>query len=199
MSKEGAEKIDEDWSIIKGTQDIYRAEKENFEKERELLRKRFGKEPSENDVTWGILNKNLLEHSKNKDWGLYRNTRFNMAEILRKEMKLERALQIYLEVCYIDLNGPENLGGLNDPILLKEYPAFDPQSENSPLAPGVLKRIDQIIRKLDFNKNKIKSIFVEHNSRIEKSLKLPLSAEKGWKLLEKEFYDSFSDSFYENK
>jgi len=186
VTKAEAEKIDEEWSIVAGTHDIFVAEKEEFAKEKEILRKRFGgKEPSDNDVRWGLLNKQLIEHAKNGDWGLYRNARFQMAEILRGEMKLKDALRTYLEVCYIDLNGPNNTGGMNDPELLKEFPPFNPK-DFSFLAPGVIDLIKRIVLKLKLDKDEIKQIFVEHNSRIEKSLRLPISAEKSWQALEKE-------------
>lgn len=185
VTKTEADKIEEDWTIVSGTHDSFIAEKEKNEKERETLRKRFGKEPSENDVRWGVFNKELIEHAQNSDWGLYRNTRFQMAEILRKEMKLEYALQTYLEVCYIDLNGPNNVGGINDAELLKEFPPFDPK-QFAFLAPGVIDLVKRIMKKLSFDKNKVKTIFIEHNSKIEKSLRLPISAESSWQSLEKE-------------
>jgi len=48
VTKAGADKIDEEWSIVAGTHDIFVAEKEEFAKEKEILRKRFGgKEPSD--------------------------------------------------------------------------------------------------------------------------------------------------------
>ena len=183
VTKEEADKIDKEWAIISGTHDEYITEKEEIEKEREILRRRFGKEPSENDVKWGVLNKQLIRHAQRGNWGLYRNTRFTMAELLRKEMKLKQALQAYLEVCYLDLNGPNNTGG-NDPELLKEFPPFDP-NRNSFLAPGVIDLIQRIIKKLNIDKDEVKKIFIEHNSRIEKSLKLPLSTEDAWQSLEK--------------
>jgi len=42
--------------------------------------------------------------------------------------------------------------------------------------------------KLNLDKDRIRRIFVEHNTLVEKSLKLPLSAEKAWPVLEKELY-----------
>jgi len=186
VTKTEADKIDEEWTIVAGTHDIFVAEKEEFAKEKEILRKRFGgKEPSDNDVWWGLLNKQLIEHVKNADWGLYRNARFQMAEILRGEMKLKDALQTYFEVCYLDLNGVRNVGGMNDPELLKEFPPFD-LKESAFLAPGVIDLIKRIVLKLNLPKDEIKQIFIEHNSRSEKSLRLPLSAEKAWQSLQKE-------------
>jgi len=150
------------------------------------LRKRFGgKEPSDNDVRWGLLNKQIIENAKNGDWGLYRNTRFQMAEILRGEMKFKDALRTYLEVCYLDLNGVRNVDRMNDSEILKEFPPFDPK-ESAFLAPGVIDLIKRIVLKLNLGKKEIKRIFVEHNSRSEKFLRLPLSVEKAWQSLEKE-------------
>ena len=118
VTKKQADEIDRKWMIINGTYDEYLAEKEELEKERDILKKRFGKEPSEHDIRWGVFNKRLIKCAQNGDWGLYRNARFEMAELLRKETKLKHALQTYLEVCYLDLNGPNNIGGMNDPDLL---------------------------------------------------------------------------------
>lgn len=186
VTKNEADKIDEDWTIVAGTHDIFVAEKEAIVKEKEILRKRFGgKEPSDNDVKWGLLNKQLIEHAKNGDWGLYTNSRFQMAEILRREMKLKNALQTYLEVCYLDLNGVRNVGGINDPEILKEFPPFDPK-ELAFLAPGVIDLIKRIVLKLNLRKDEVKQIFVEHNSRSKKSLRLPLSTEEAWLSLDKE-------------
>lgn len=186
VTKAEADKIDEEWSIVAGMHDVFVAEKEEFAKEKEILRKRFGgKEPSDNDVRWGLLNKQLMEHAKNGDWGLYRNARFQMAEILRGEMKLKDALRTYLEVCYLDLNGPNNTGGMNDPELLKEFPPFDPRCDSF-LAPGVIDLIKRIVLKLKLSEDEVRQIYIDHNLRTEKSLRLPFSAEKSWQSLEKE-------------
>jgi hypothetical protein len=186
VTKKEADKIDEDWMIVAGTHDIFIAEKNEFSKEKEILRKKFeGKEPSDNDVRWGLLNKQLIKHSKNSDWGLYRNTRFQMAEILCSEMKFKDALLTYLEVCYLDLNGCRNVGGMDNPEILKEFPPFNPE-ELAFLAPGVIDLVKRIILKLNLSKKEVKQIFIDHNSRSEKSLRLPLSVERAWILLNKE-------------
>jgi predicted RNA-binding Zn-ribbon protein involved in translation (DUF1610 family) len=186
VSNAEADRIDEEWSIVAGTHDVFVAEKAEFAKEKEILRRRFGgKEPSENDVRWGLLNKQLIEHSQNGNWGLYRNARFQMAEILRGEMKLNEALRTYLEVCYLDLNGPRNTGGMSDPDLLKEFPPFDP-NRNLFLAPGVIDRIKRIVQKLKLSKDEVRQIFLEHNSSTGQTLKLWLSPDKSWISLDKE-------------
>jgi hypothetical protein len=96
VTKEEANKIEEAWSIVYGTHDAFVAEREEFERERERLRQTFGgKEPSENDIKWGLLNRELIEDGQDGNWGFYRNARFAMAEILRKELRLNEALRIY--------------------------------------------------------------------------------------------------------
>lgn len=189
VTKNEADKIDEEWSIVAGVHDDFVAEKEEFVKEKEILRKRFGnKEPSDTDIKWGLLNKQLMEHVQNGDWGLYRNAKFQMAEILHRKMKLKNALQIYLEVCYLDLNGPNNTDGVNDPELLKEFPPFNPIDGNSFLAPGVIERIQQILKKLELEKEKVKADFIEHNSRIERSMRLPVAPADCWSKIESEIW-----------
>ena len=183
VTEEQAKQIEEEWSIASGTHDHYLAQKAEYEKEKESLRKQFGKEPSENDIQWRLCNKYLLEHARNNDWGLYRNTRLQMGDILKKELKLKEALITYLEVCYLDLNGPNNRGCLEDPELLKEYPPFDPSMGDAFLAPGVIEYIAKLHNKLNL-KDEVRKLFIENNNRIQQSLKLPLSVGDAWVKLE---------------
>lgn len=137
------------------------------------------------DKQWNKLNQELIEHSQNFDWGLYRNIRFDMGTFLEEEARLKDALVTYLEVCYIDLNGPCNMGGTKDPSILKEFPPFNPKDLGF-LAPGVLNKIEKIMKKLNFNIENIEEIFFTHNQQIEKSLKLPLSVNNAWKNIKDE-------------
>ncbi len=72
VTKDEAGKIDKEWSIVAGVHDNFVAGKKEFAEEKEILRKRFGgKEPSDIDIKWGLLNKQLMEHAQNED-GLHR-------------------------------------------------------------------------------------------------------------------------------
>ena len=146
-------------------------------------------EHSEKDVQRGLLNKSLLEHARNGDWGLYRNDRYAMAEFLRKEQRFGEALKTYFEVCYIDLNGPNNTGGLNDPELLKEYPPFDP-TQFADLAPGVIDIVSRLMKKLNLTKEDARILFLEHNHCIFSALKLPKSPEDSWPRVRDELVSS---------
>ena len=143
-----ADVIDEQWSIVNGTHDAYLAKRQEKEKARSRLRKRQGSEPSDNDIQWDILQKEAFEHARAGNWGWHRNASFSMAEILRKTSKLNDALLIYLEVCYLDVCGPVNTGGRRENGFRR--------SEGL-LAPGVTSRIANIICELGMSEKDMKS------------------------------------------
>lgn len=192
VTEDQAEIIEEQWSIVNGTQKEFLRQKEEGKrvvaKERQELEKRFGSKPSDTDIEWSLLNKDILKHAQDRNWGFFRNTKFGMAEILRKEAKLKDALAFYLEVCYLDLNGPSNVGGISDPKLLKEYPAWNPK-DDSFLAPGVVSRAIKIIDRVKYDRSSSNELFLSRAMKLKKSLRLPVSPQKAWGLLEKELFD----------
>jgi hypothetical protein len=138
---------------------------------------------------WGIYNKRKMEHAENMNWGLYRCVIFDMAELLKKENKFKYALELYLEVCYLDLNGPNNCGGhLDCEEVLKLFPPFDPQSEFAKLSPGVIERIINLKNKLKLSSKEIKKLFFYRGSVVFKALKLPLHFKDAWKKFEKKLF-----------
>jgi len=163
--------------------------KEEFKKEKETLRERFGKEPADDDVRWGLLNKESIKHAKNSDWGLFRNVEFERAEIVYKRKQFKNALFFYLLICYLDLNGPNNLGGLkDDPSILRIYKPFDPKTGFT--APFIINRIKIIANKLGMTIEDIKKDFFHKDiQRTYKDLKLPLSPEDVWEKLKIELIE----------
>ena len=83
-----AEVIEEQWSIVNDTHTEYLANRKRFNDEKAKLSNRFGKEPSDNDVSWSMLNQDMMEYASQRNWGFFRNAKFQMAEILRKESRL---------------------------------------------------------------------------------------------------------------
>lgn len=77
---------------------------DEFVEERDKMDKKF----STNDVLWAIYNKRLLSHFFKKDFGLYRNTLLDMAEMLHREKRKKEELRFYLKVLYCDLSGKGN-------------------------------------------------------------------------------------------
>jgi hypothetical protein len=60
------------------------------------------------------------------------------------------------------------------------------------LAPGVIERIIDVNKIINLNKEEIKRLFIEYNSRIEKCLKTPLSPVDSWAILENELFNKKS-------
>lgn len=184
ITKEMADKFELDWAKKNGTYDEILQEKARIERTREVLLINFkGQEPSTNDVVWRMLIEDSMKNALIQNWGLYRNTLFQMAEIVRKEKKYQHALHIYLQVCYIDLNGPQNLGGMlaaANRYSMKLEP-FKPNMAF--LAPGVLERILKVSKRLSFTKNQIEQEFLNAASQIDKQSQMPKNSNRAWKEL----------------
>ena len=178
--------IEEQWSIINGTHSVYIQKKKIIEKERKLLKKKFGREPSENDIKWSLLNKELIDNASSGNWGLYRNTKFAMAELLSAESKSKQALSIFLEVTYLDLNGPCNTSGYTS----KEFPPF--QKSHAMIAPGVISRVVKIISDMELSMSDTKAIFDNVAEENFKNLKLPVRPETAWKKIKKELFNNIA-------
>lgn len=192
VTKDEADKIDEQWRIENGVQEAYLAEKKQFEDRKKALRKKFGgKEPSEHDVQWSLLNEEILNTASNAQWGLYRNARFQMAEILNKEDKLKDALRMYLGVCYLDLNGASNMPTDENGNVIDDtefFKPFDPEMKF--LAPGVIDRIQRVIKKLEITKEEVKEIFMDFGSKEQKSTRAPIAPADCFEELETEIWKS---------
>lgn len=198
VTKDEADRIDAEWAS-RAQEDLLDSfiNKEELESEREILRKRFGKDPSINDVRWGVFNKQIIDHAKDGNWGLYRNTLSNMAMLLEEEAKQKQALETYLMVCLLDLNGVSNVGN-PDPEILHHYSKsgrpipewylpFNPKYGS--LVPGIVNAIKDISESIGLNLDGIKSLFMQKGEEYYQSLKLPASPADCWPQLEKELTD----------
>lgn len=57
------------------------------------------------DLLWGEYNRLTLEHMKNHEFGLYRNTKHSMYRFLLEEKRYRDAFSMLTEVIFYDLNG----------------------------------------------------------------------------------------------
>lgn len=140
----------------------------------------------EDDKELSRLNQELSEHAREQQWGLYRNTLFQVGELLREKGSFEEALCHYLEVCYLDLNGPKNYGVLSDVDLAEGVRSFDPEGEG--LFPGVLDRVDNVMEALGFTAKETKVVFDKASSRLESLLNLPVPHQDAWVKIEAEIF-----------
>ena len=184
VTEQQAAQVDEQWTIVHGTLNIDQEEKREFDAAKNELGKRFGSEPSDRDVWWSIYNKRLMEQASHGDWGLYRNTRLDMAELLRKEAKHKHAIDTYLEVSYLDSNGPRNLGGSFDTELLREFPMFDRSMAFQ--APAVVSQIAELADKLGLPRDEIRELYITIATRTRNNLKTPTPPDQAWEDLANE-------------
>lgn len=191
VTENQAMEIEDQWDEIHSMPEIRIQKKNGFEQEKEKLTRKFGRAPSDNDVIWSLLNKELIQHASAGHWGLYRNALFEMGEVLRAESKSASALNKYYEVCYLDLNGCNNYGNVTDverevlrPILGKEMRSFEP--ERGELFPGVLDRVEFLINLLDIKLDSARVEFLKVAAKLQHNLRLPISPDSAWERMQKE-------------
>lgn len=137
----------------------------------------------QDDEKWGKLNQDALLYAKDNSWGLFRNTQLEMACALEKRGKNKQALAMMLWVCHLDLNEPNNVGGVKDPEYLKELHLFGPAP--GPLAPAVVGDVEYLASDLRMDINSLETFYMKEVGRRANGIAsiTPLSAEKTWRLL----------------
>lgn len=134
------------------------------------------------------------EHAQNRDWGLHRNSRYEVADLLRKEGESESSLAVFLEVAILDINEPNNLGGTPEHLIDTELDSgvriadFTP-SESIGLPPAVAQYILRLKDELGLTEIQLKHRYgdiVEERWRRE----LELTPEETWERIEQELSES---------
>lgn len=157
--------------------------------EYEKTKKKLGKNFSFNDVVWHILNQRLLDYEVQKQYGLLRNTYFEMGVLVEKEARNKQALSYYIITLLYDVSGLNNLNliinylnGLFTKKDLKDLyirPVF---------APGLIEKIVEY--KSYYENNIATDIYQKH------LLDINLCSHKSFEDLVQEIID---DSFEEEK
>jgi len=137
------------------------------------------------DIIWGILNKQQIEYARQNNWGLFRNSHYGMFAILNAEKRVKEALEMLLEVCYYDINGPNNLSATNGNIF-KDFPPFDLKSGFT--APGLVSSIKELKEQLNLQWDDVKNGFIERATKVRIKT-MPLSPEKAWEILYDDLYN----------
>ena len=197
LTEDQTKELDIEWQKALGTREKFLQEEKEYKHIEEELNIRFGKPPSQNDIKWAFLNKKLMQNIVLKNWGLYRNTKFEMAEILEKEGKSKQALAYLFEVSCLDLNGANNLGQQISSEDMKYFKIKEFDFKHSFLAPGIIKKIKELIQNLKLTKQEIERLFLDTGEALEKSFNFPLSTKKSWLLLNKKLSESLNLSYFE--
>ena len=114
------------------------------------------------DRAWRENQQGNLRAAKEKDWGLYTNTRLDAAMQLRKEGKDRQALNGFLEVIYLDINGPENAGL-----------GWNPSS--AVIAPLVVEWAWKAAQECEIDQDGVEALFLKSAAKRHESLLLPVS------------------------
>jgi hypothetical protein len=185
VTAERAEEIEDEWSKINGTWEFRQEEKRRYQATKEQLTKNFnGVVPSDNDIKWSLLNEDSIKHASVQDWGLYRNTIFQMGEILRKEEKHSMALEKYLLVCYIDTCGPNNVGVPLGQKLEFGQKAFS--KDSAFLAPGVLEMVQKSAKAINKDLDGLKVVILDIGVKYKGAIPFTMSPEESWEEIIKE-------------
>jgi hypothetical protein len=125
------------------------------------------------------------ESLKEGNFGLLRSARLSMALLMEEEVEqdeelLRKTLATHLDLCYIDLNGPQN-STTTERELTNGVP-FDPSQ--GVLTPSIVNIINVYIERLELTRDETESLFHKHISRHLSGLNPPLSLDDGWNKLE---------------
>jgi len=134
------------------------------------------RELSDADREWQRLNTEALDHARNNDWGLYTNTRLDMADHLKREGSPRLELEMLLYVLYLDANGADNRGGYH-PDLLSEFPPFDPDMAVIP--PAIVARVAALFSRLGLADDEARAMFIEVSAKRRNKL-MPVSPAEAW-------------------
>ncbi|OMD37989.1 hypothetical protein BSK52_20545 [Paenibacillus odorifer] len=106
-----------------------------------------------------------------------------MAEHLYKLKEFDQSLRKYLNVLYLDINGPNNVSFFNGKPNLNER-AFNPQEPNAFIASGIIKRIVLLKEKrVCIDTEELKILFLEESSQVYEAVKTPLTPERALQTL----------------
>lgn len=167
------------------------SDKERFERIKVTQIEKFGSERPEQlhsalhtirRVSYQRLESESL---KEGNFAQLRSARLSMALLMEEEVEqddelLRKTLATHLDLCYIDLNGPQN-STTRERELTNEAP-FDPS--HGVLIPSIVNITLDYIERLELTRDETKSLFHKHISRHLSGLNPPLSLDDGWNKLE---------------
>ncbi len=130
---------------------------------------------------WRKLSRAVAQHAHDGNWLLYRNSRFEMAEVRRKQARLREALDIYLEVWYFDLNGPRDAWGVSGTRRIYESAPFSPAKGCS--APVVARWVNRLCVRLELDRGLLERRFMDVALHAYHSHEMPLPPADAWRAL----------------
>ncbi len=177
------EDLEEQRAIASGNYEVFLAQRQRREDARAKLRAKFGREPSDSDVSWPIFNEDIVNEAKAGELGLYRNTKLSMAQMLQRENKTKQALQSFLEVAILDMNGATNIvSGLSE-AEMHEFGVKPYDLQYADLLGYVIGEIEECATESRTSDAELEALFAAAWNRIPARSKLPLDQGAGWSKL----------------
>lgn len=138
--------------------------------EMELLVRKAPEKPWR-DLIWGYFNQDLLIHAKAGNWGLYRNTKANMASFLAEELKWRDAILMLSEVIFWDLSGVGNGFSKEYLDLYMEY-LFPYEKSLAIISPGILERLFDWANEGEVGDSELKELLESRIRRLKAPMRL---------------------------
>jgi len=184
VNETGAEHLDDETAKLNGTWEDRLKEKQKIAKAKAELTKKFGGvEPSKEDLEWNLAIKDSIEYAKKHWWSSYALNQNKKAEMLLKRGKQKLALELFLQVAYLEHNGvQESEADAASRKMMAEigFKEFDPDNANLP--PYSISDVKALIKELDLNLDTVESIFLVEMKKMRIG-KLPISPEESWKYI----------------
>lgn len=194
------EELEEQRAIADGTYEEYLRQKRLKEAVRAKLREKIGREPSANDIKWSMLNDDLVSTARAGHWGLYRNAKLSIAELLEAEQNYTGSLESWIEVAIFDMNGATNLGIVNDEDLKDIDEISKSFGHGAGLRPFTLElgqllnhtiqHVQTCLEKLKLTESVFREAFNTAWSHIPAKQLLPLSQDAAWASLSQAVFDT---------
>lgn len=142
---------------------------------------------SPSESLWSVVTQDMIQHAAQRQWGLFRNDLYGLADVARRNGNHEVALELFLDVCYIDTNGPNNVGLWTDgsPVPGEE----NWQVDMGFLAPVPLGYLRSLSLKLGQPLERSLDEYAPRAAELQNELKLPLAWESSRAIIEKALRD----------
>jgi len=180
VTEDQLEEVREQWAIVNGEHDQYLRE----QKRKKQIARESG-EASRVQIHRQFLEEQARELEQEESWGMARNKILETAEYLYSNSQYREALQAYLEVCYWDANGPQNLNAGRRSTADRK--PFSPKV--ALLSPGIIRSIADLMEKEGLALRDIKRMYLETAKETYARLnddgtELPQNPEQAWEEFE---------------
>ncbi len=131
---------------------------------------------------WTALSDELEAHARLGNWRSYRDTRLRMAHFLQQKGHPAQALELFLDVWYLDLNGPRDVHSATrrgrSASLLNEDPLFEPG--RAPVPAGLKREVRRLVTSLSLRVETVQTIFLHVTGVTHRTHAPPLLPTQAW-------------------